>query len=335
MDGRSSFLGRNEHVSEMSFFYSLMNDTNHRVHSPWEANFFYVPTFNFGISYWFGGELIVGRFSVLAEWLKRNTLSSPFWSSKKSVTAFWASGDLGSCVVEDPSLWDIVIITEYGHTNYSQRELTNERYRNTYCMRSLRGITVPTSNELKDCDDVIEKTSTSIHERTNLLTFLGNKEPRDDVYGQGVRWRSYEALKNVSSVVFNVGIFGEDYFETLRKSVFCLAPSGHGHGNRLTFAMWSGCIPVIIQDGIRQSFDDILPYWDFSLRVPQSEIPNLPAILDAVSAQKREAMHHAVHHNSKFFCWNTRDGNETASARAYEGVLESMRRKVYQESFEF
>jgi hypothetical protein len=35
----------------------------------------------------------------------------------------------------------------------------------------------------------------------------------------------------------------QDMFE----SVFCLAPSGHGWGIRIVFAMMTGCIPVVIQ----------------------------------------------------------------------------------------
>jgi len=346
MDGRPHFPQQNEHMSEMEFFYTLMADKFHRVTTPWEANFFYAPTFNFGVAFWFGGDLVVARIVTIIEWLKSNALAAPFWAAKRGAdTAFWASGDMGACTLNNggiggsnrapignEDLKEVVVISEYGHTNFSQRD-KSDSMRGSHCMRSLRGIVVPTSNEIQDCETIAENTHKKNETRTVLFTFLGANPEGDDVYGQGARWRAKAALKNATDVVFADNVRDEAYFDALRRSVFCLAPSGHGHGNRLTFAMLTWCIPVIIQDGVRQSFDDVLPYWDFALRVPQAELPALDHILRAVPESRREAMRHSVRKHSKYFCWHAREGEPPPSARAYDGVLESMRRKVYQESF--
>ena len=116
-----------------------------------------------------------------------------------------------------------------------------------------------------------------------------------------------------------------------------MTAQGHGWGNRVVYAMISGCIPVIIQDGIHQPYDDILPcapilpppagtasstepsaaltataggggdyarrYREFSLRLPQSEIDNLPSILRAVTPEEIRELQHGVQKYHRAFFW--------------------------------
>ncbi len=44
------------------------------------------------------------------------------------------------------------------------------------------------------------------------------------------------------------GGMGNEYFEHLLTSVFCLATTGTGWGGRLKMALTRGCIPVIMHD---------------------------------------------------------------------------------------
>ena len=69
----------------------------------------------------------------------------------------------------------------------------------------------------------------------------------------------YELYHNRSADGFVIEHRVDRMVEEMRKSIFCLAPAGHGWGNRIVYAMVSGCIPLIIQDGIHQPYDDILP----------------------------------------------------------------------------
>ena len=73
----------------------------------------------------------------------------------------------------------------------------------------------------------------------------------------------------------------------LKSSKFCLAPSGMGFSTRSYESIAQGCVPLVIQDdplsatSVDQAFEELLPWANFSLRLTQADIPNLPQILDA------------------------------------------------------
>eukprot|EP00966_Prymnesium_polylepis_P015993 369116-Prymnesium_polylepis.1 len=104
------------------------------------------------------------------------------------------------------------------------------------------------------------------------------------------------------------------YFDILQRSKFCLAPCGMGFSTRVyesiaqvsivtalandarrlmthhgptmgLHADAQGCVPLIIMDepdsqtDVEQAFEDVLPYANFSLRLKQTDIPNLAQIL--------------------------------------------------------
>lgn len=287
---------------EFTFLYELMQDEVHRASSPWAANLFYIPTF-----FSFGAELEVQRLMYLIGWVRSNRVASERWAQRAGTDfAVWASGDMGAFPLDvraaagtpaaasgatQADLEAVIVITHYGHTNMTARDPDNVA---THNVNSLRSVIVPELNgdsTYQDCQamQAVEWPA----KRSMLFTFLGNLGHDGDIYAQGVRWRTKRAMANVAGAVFTSGLQGEAFFAFYRNSTFCLAPSGYGHGNRLTFAMLTGCIPVIIQDGVRQSFDDVLPYWEFSLTVPQQEIERLPAILSQIPEHHVELMRHA------------------------------------------
>lgn len=51
-------------------------------------------------------------------------------------------------------------------------------------------------------------------------------------------------------------------------------------------AIVSGCIPVVVMDNIRQPGDDVLPYHEFSVRVPQKDIDKLDRILKSIAPEE-------------------------------------------------
>ena len=59
--------------------------------------------------------------------------------------------------------------------------------------------------------------------------------------------RRCSQLRFVRRLLGRIEEFVGDMMGHMRASVFCLAPSGHGWGNRIVHAMVTGCIPVIIQ----------------------------------------------------------------------------------------
>lgn len=225
---------------------------------------------------------------------------------------------------------NIIIVTHYGQTNLTERNGGPF----AYTMRSTRGVVVPSINsdsKHTPCERVqnVEWPAN----RSIFFSFAGNMgNPVDTVYAQGVRPLVKQAMSGVPGAVFTNSARGEDFLKLYRDSIFCLAPSGYGYGNRITFAMLCGCIPVIIQDGVRQSFDDVLPYWEFSVRVPQRDIARLPDILSRIPQHVVERMRHSVWLHHRNFCWSSTPGG-SPEARAYHATLESLSRKVYQGTF--
>ncbi|KAG1673542.1 hypothetical protein FOA52_003842 [Chlamydomonas sp. UWO 241] len=124
--------------------------------------------------------------------------------------------------------------------------------------------------------------------RTTLIVFGGGinqthmtnlAEPTQDAgYSFGVRQtfaRLYEHHPEVK-IFFSMV---DDYWQQVASSIFCLAPAGWGWGARVKGAITSGCIPVIIQEGIKVDWEDDLPMHEFAVRMPFMTIHRLPEIL--------------------------------------------------------
>ena len=96
----------------------------------------------------------------------------------------------------------------------------------------------------------------------------------------------YKAHRNTPRIVVKEGHEArrEAYFENMCGSKFCVAAAGFGFSTRAYEAATSGCVPLIMQDGIEQAYEDILPWSLFSLRLNNSlaHISNLSATLQEV-----------------------------------------------------
>eukprot|EP00955_Chlamydomonas_euryale_P081847 363632-Chlamydomonas_euryale.AAC.9 len=66
---------------------------------------------------------------------------------------------------------------------------------------------------------------------------------------------------------FTVVPHASAYDKELRRSIFCLAPLGGGHGQRQIIVAAMGCIPVTIGDGVYQPFEPSLDWTLFSVQV--------------------------------------------------------------------
>jgi len=74
--------------------------------------------------------------------------------------------------------------------------------------------------------------------------------------------------------------FTADFWLEAAASEFCFAPAGWGWGSRVKGGITSGCIPVIVQDGIKVDWEDDLPMHEFAVRMPLSHLHRLPEILN-------------------------------------------------------
>ncbi|KAK3253646.1 hypothetical protein CYMTET_37107 [Cymbomonas tetramitiformis] len=126
----------------------------------------------------------------------------------------------------------------------------------------------------------------------------------------------------------------KDYNARMASSVFCLAPpgtDGRGWGRRTTLAALHGCIPVIIQDNVRQPLEELLPYDAFSVRVSEANIPRLDQILRGYSASAIAEMQRHLACAAPRWLFSTvygAYGNEDGSQDAVESVLQTLMRRI-------
>ncbi|EPS67004.1 hypothetical protein M569_07774, partial [Genlisea aurea] len=84
---------------------------------------------------------------------------------------------------------------------------------------------------------------------------------------------------------------GEDYYEYMLRSKFCLCPSGHEVASpRIVEAIYAECVPVILSDHYVLPFSDVLRWEAFSVSVSVSEIPRLKEILLGISEDEYRSL---------------------------------------------
>ncbi|XP_057438196.1 probable glycosyltransferase At5g03795 [Lotus japonicus] len=88
---------------------------------------------------------------------------------------------------------------------------------------------------------------------------------------------------------------GISYYDMLRKSKFCLCPSGYEVASpRLVEAIYTGCVPVLMSDSYVPPFSDVLNWKSFSLEVSVKDIPRLKEILLSVTPRQYIRMQRRV-----------------------------------------
>lgn len=88
---------------------------------------------------------------------------------------------------------------------------------------------------------------------------------------------------------------GTSYSDMMRNSKFCICPSGYEVASpRIVEALYSGCVPVLINSGYVPPFSDVLNWRSFSVIVSVEDIPNLKTILTSISPRQYLRMYRRV-----------------------------------------
>ncbi|GMH11993.1 hypothetical protein Nepgr_013834 [Nepenthes gracilis] len=96
------------------------------------------------------------------------------------------------------------------------------------------------------------------------------------------------------------------YDSTLKKSRFCLCPSGYEVASpRVVEAIYAGCVPVLISDNYVLPFSDVLSWQSFSIQVAVKDIPNIKSILKGISPRQYIRMHRRVQQVRRHFMMNS------------------------------
>lgn len=76
------------------------------------------------------------------------------------------------------------------------------------------------------------------------------------------------------------------YHAKLRDATFCGAFPGDGWSGGISSAVFAGCVPVIVMDGIQMPFENVLDYGAFAVRIAEADVPRLPKLLRALPADR-------------------------------------------------
>ncbi|RWW21727.1 hypothetical protein GW17_00014110 [Ensete ventricosum] len=88
---------------------------------------------------------------------------------------------------------------------------------------------------------------------------------------------------------------GVSYYAMMRRSRFCLCPSGYEVASpRVVEAIYLGCVPVTISHRYVLPFSDVLNWKAFSVQVSPEDIPDLKRILTAISPRQYIRMQRRV-----------------------------------------
>ncbi|KAL2524815.1 putative glycosyltransferase [Abeliophyllum distichum] len=95
------------------------------------------------------------------------------------------------------------------------------------------------------------------------------------------------------------------YESMLKKSKFCLCPSGYEVASpRVVEAIYAECVPVLISDGYVPPMSDVLNWETFSVFVEVKDIPNIKKILMGISQEHYLRMYERVKQVQRHFVIN-------------------------------
>ncbi|XP_050255434.1 probable glycosyltransferase At5g03795 [Quercus robur] len=95
------------------------------------------------------------------------------------------------------------------------------------------------------------------------------------------------------------------YNSMLKKSRFCLCPSGYEVASpRVVEAIYAECVPVLISDSYVPPFSDVLNWKSFSVQVEVKDIPNIKKILMGISQRQYLRMYKRVKQVQRHFVVN-------------------------------
>ena len=128
--------------------------------------------------------------------------------------------------------------------------------------------------------------------RTRLFFQGAVTRPRPEVaYAHNVRMRAVDALGSLPGFALRESLVmhqdkrpqsSEDVDWDVHRSQFCLATDGNdgGWGSRDIEAISSGCIAVYVEDDVSRYMEEVVPHASFTLDVPESQIDQLPQLLE-------------------------------------------------------
>ena len=182
-------------------------------------------------------------------------------------------------------------------------------------------------------------------EPSNLAFFQGKLNlhiPYE--YSFGIRQGLYKAHRNTPRIVVKEGHEAnrETYFTNMCSSKFCVAAAGFGFSTRAYEAASAGCVPLIMQDGIEQAYEELLPWPLFALRLNNSlgQISNLASTLEAIPEERVKKMRSLLYCVWPRFLWLRHDegasiplpnAQRLLNYDAFESIMWTLRKRLHKD----
>eukprot|EP00882_Tetradesmus_deserticola_P022294 GHRQ01024193.1.p2 GENE.GHRQ01024193.1~~GHRQ01024193.1.p2 ORF type:complete len:252 (+),score=51.38 GHRQ01024193.1:207-962(+) len=230
-----------------------------RTDNPYEANMFYIPAMTYAYSSNLGDTQVHATRvidHVRATW--------PFFNRTRGLDHFmWLTNDQGACSwpgATHPEMANVIKVVHYAWHHPFGKSLPSgwDRLQNKHwgCFHPLRDIcATPYWNGQAETAAATYGLAGSaptfdakLIPTQRLLFFAGGIRHHEPGYSHGTRQELHRRFGKGQhpNVTIHEGSF-PDYIAAVRGSKFCVAPSGHGWGIRLSQYMAQGCVPVIIQ----------------------------------------------------------------------------------------
>ncbi|KAG2492559.1 hypothetical protein HYH03_009221 [Edaphochlamys debaryana] len=314
------------YLAEEYFLRYFLNDSTVRTENPYEAHLFYIPVLNF-----FHSANVHNPSKQTQHVIDHVRRTWPFYNRSGGADHFlFAPGDLGSCHMHRWMQDDVIKVVHFGMQvrNSWWADIANKEYG---CMQIKRDLVVPPTHtmflgEAADTWRALEASGGRDPNRTRLLVFAGVAGEGNPQYSGGARQALLRLFANATHAEGVDVLEGRapGYRSRIRTSKFCFAPYGYGFGNRLVQAVHTGCIPLIIQDGVHQPFEDEMPYEDFAVRLPMRDLPRVVEVLRSYGEDRLAAMRLTLAGYYRAFIWHREHGG-----RAYEWTLEGLKKRAY------
>eukprot|EP00197_Chlamydomonas_leiostraca_P007122 CAMPEP_0202862894 /NCGR_PEP_ID=MMETSP1391-20130828/3761_1 /ASSEMBLY_ACC=CAM_ASM_000867 /TAXON_ID=1034604 /ORGANISM="Chlamydomonas leiostraca, Strain SAG 11-49" /LENGTH=615 /DNA_ID=CAMNT_0049542483 /DNA_START=220 /DNA_END=2068 /DNA_ORIENTATION=+ len=320
----------------------LAQDWVVRTENPWEANLFYVQANTYLYS-----QNVIDPTAHVARVLNYVRMRYPtFWRRNRGKDhVIWIPGDMGPCLLPGARFIQYPIkLAHFGlqvhKNNYTNMpgarpaEWIKGAHEEYSCFKHEKDVVVPPHyadfHHIDKAEATFQASLAANHSRPYLLFFAGTIRDHQAHYSGGARQAFHKHLvapdegKSEADKLYPDLKFGGPASETGYQAQFCLIPYGDGWGNRIMFAAYQACIPVITQDYVHQPFDEVIPYEEFAVRIRNLDIPDLVHHLRAIPQSSIHAMRAAWHKYWSAYFWYPDHGGT-----AYNWTIRSLHKKLY------
>lgn len=276
-------------AAEVALHEALIHSTVRAV-NPFEADYFFVPVYvSCNFSTINGFPSLHHARPLLSSAVDLISKSFPFWNRSNGADhVFVASHDYGACfhAMEDVAIAD-------GIPNYLKNSILLQTFGMISahpCQEAEHVVIPPYISPETD-----RRPSPETTKRDIFVFFRGKMEvhPKNisgRFYSRKVRteiWNKYNGNRR-----FYLRRHRYDGYQSeIARSVFCLCPLGWAPWSpRLVESVVLGCVPVIIADGIRLPFPEVVPWPEISLTIAERDVSSLESILDRIAATNLSAI---------------------------------------------